>query len=625
MKSVMERHAIALKAWKTRRARMVIPRTLTSEETGKLEGKLEKVKAENPYNAHGAQKAQYQRWWWWMNKHGCEPPTEKGTHIKPRSKSKRNHGNTNSHIGEGRDWKKGRVRNENGEWVKPRGFKPGNQNALKRYNGNLNPYSYKTEAAKYNRWSVWMRKHGRPPPEPVGRDWKKGLVKDKQGFWVKPLIQESDSIFENRPNIAKEVFARVEPHLEGGIDGKKGITIKQFFFLAGTGFRLKKAEIKAVLKRLESEKRIELRRVGKMTHIQVYRGDVSEQKSGRQFSACLCGQCSGNVCFCDRNCQKCAGRIQASKPHKQLLDEYVQAMARQTTPLTDDALAILRRAKASETAKKAWRTKRARGYGSSKIMAGRHDYDAPKKNGFRDVVIASFAGIGGRCLALESPQWLFVKGMAANDDNSETSFLIYENDTDTYQRMSTNRPQVISKQGSLQPHRLEIVFDDVKNVQGYKSIQTAFLDYCKPFRVLEDDLKTMKDKLSTCDKIALTFSLRDGGWDFTANRKENGGDYRFELVARILSIFDNFTVEYGTSYRDSMSMVGIILVRKDLLPRDMPLEMRIEVEDKTRKTLVSAVKFGFADGDTGAEIIKKFRTVLDGYAKDKVYVKHGGD
>jgi hypothetical protein len=233
----------------------------------------------------------------------------------------------------------------------------------------------------------------------------------------------------------------------------------------------------------------------------------------------------------------------------------------------------------SAGAKKAWATKRAR-------MG--HNYDAPKKNNWRDVVIESLKETKGDILALESKDFLFANRLAGR------KIRVYENDPNVFREMAKNHPCYVT----IIPDDVVLVSTTSKPVFG-----AAFLDFCKPFRAHQYDLMKMKDRLASCEKIAVAFSLRDKGWDFKASRKENGGDYRFELTARLLSIFDNYTVEYGTSYRDSMSMVGIILIRKDLVMKSK-YKYIITIENRREKLMKEYTL-------TNIEAVEQIRSILE--------------
>jgi hypothetical protein len=191
-------------------------------------------------------------------------------------------------------------------------------------------------------------------------------------------------------------------------------------------------------------------------------------------------------------------------------------------------------------AQKAWVTRRQN---DPKLRVTK-SYDNPKKNAFRKIIIKSFRKIGGTCLALESPDFLFVKELP------NMKFIIYENNEVQHRKMKDALPLNV----------LALHFGDIKDAgappEGYSC---AFLDYCQTFQTMEPDLLAMREKLSSCKKIALTFSLRCATW-------ETKGYYGYELARRLLKIFDNYEIEYGNGYHDSSTMVGLILVRKDYVP-----------------------------------------------------------
>lgn len=195
-------------------------------------------------------------------------------------------------------------------------------------------------------------------------------------------------------------------------------------------------------------------------------------------------------------------------------------------------------------AQKAWVTRRKN---DPKLRVTK-DYDLPKKNALRTIITRSFRKIGGTCLALESPDFYFAKEL------SDMKFVIFENNKMQYRKMKGNTPSNVKK----------VVFADVNKAPELAKDEVfscAFLDYCKTFQTHEKDLIKLKDKLSTCRKIALTFALR------SSNPKTSWGDYQYDLGPRLLEIFDKYNIEGGKGYRDNASMVTLVLARKDYTPR----------------------------------------------------------
>jgi hypothetical protein len=190
-------------------------------------------------------------------------------------------------------------------------------------------------------------------------------------------------------------------------------------------------------------------------------------------------------------------------------------------------------------AQKAWVTRRK----NNPKLTVTKDYDAPKKNAFRTMIARSFSKIGGTCLALESPDFYFAKELP------ELKFVIFENNEVQHRKMRDNAP----------PNVKQIYFADVKEAPELAKDETftcAFLDYCNSFQKNETALFLLKEKLSSCKKIALTFALRSVQWD-------TKGDYSYELAQKLLNIFTDYEIEYGDGYHDTTTMVGLLLVRKD--------------------------------------------------------------
>lgn len=190
------------------------------------------------------------------------------------------------------------------------------------------------------------------------------------------------------------------------------------------------------------------------------------------------------------------------------------------------------------------------------------DYNRPRKNLFREKVVQSFKNLGGNCLCLESPALLFAKELP------EMGMVVCENNKEQFDGITRNL-------GSVRNIKA-VFFSDVMNapvVAAQYDFSCAFLDYCGVFRTHEQGLVALKEKLSKCSKIAFTFAVRDNQWEWQ-------GDYKFQLTGRLLSIFDGFEVEYGESYRDGASMVGVILVRKGFKPKEVVVEKRRLISTK---------------------------------------------
>lgn len=166
------------------------------------------------------------------------------------------------------------------------------------------------------------------------------------------------------------------------------------------------------------------------------------------------------------------------------------------------------------------------------------NYDRPRKNAFRNRIIDSFKDIRGTCLALESPQFLFAKGLP------KLNFVIFENNQDQYAQMNLHHPDNIRG----------IFYSDVGNAALIEEeFSCAFIDFCKTFPTCKDELIKLKKKLAGCQKIALTFGIRSGKkawWE---------GDYQYAFQKELRFIFPDHVIDYGDGYRDGTQMVGFIL------------------------------------------------------------------
>lgn len=201
-------------------------------------------------------------------------------------------------------------------------------------------------------------------------------------------------------------------------------------------------------------------------------------------------------------------------------------------------------------AQKAWVTRRQ----NDPKLSVTKSYNTPKKNEFREIVTDSFMPLKGRCLALESPDFLFVRKMR------NTKFVIYENNKVQFRKMMDVR---------VRPPNIEsLMYGDVKkfasdSING--NFTCAWLDFCNTFQSNEATLYAIAPKLSSCEKIALTFAVRVG--NLKKDRRLRG-DYRMALLGRILEMFPNYKLEYPYPYRDGAAMVSVILTKKEDQPTD---------------------------------------------------------
>lgn len=177
--------------------------------------------------------------------------------------------------------------------------------------------------------------------------------------------------------------------------------------------------------------------------------------------------------------------------------------------------------------------------------APKKDYDAKEKNHFRKIVVRSFRKIGTTCLSLESPKFLFTSALP------DMKHTVFENNVDQYNEMKTHMPVNV----------VHLEFNDIKaapEIYPDTHFDCAFLDYCKTFHTEIDDLYKLQPFLKECKKLAFTFAVREGKWKWRANKN---GDFKMELVAKLMTIFEGFEFEYGISYKDTATMVGVILTK----------------------------------------------------------------
>ena len=176
------------------------------------------------------------------------------------------------------------------------------------------------------------------------------------------------------------------------------------------------------------------------------------------------------------------------------------------------------------------------------------NYDAKEKNHFRKFVVRSFKKAGTRCLSLESPKFLFASALP------NMKHTVFENNMDQYNEMKAHIPSNVE----------HLEFSDIKDApELYPEVQydCAFLDYCKTFHTEVADLYRLQPFLAGCKKLAFTFAVRDSKWKWRAN---TNGDFKMELVAKLMTIFKGYEFEYGISYKDTATMVGVILTKPNL-------------------------------------------------------------
>lgn len=173
------------------------------------------------------------------------------------------------------------------------------------------------------------------------------------------------------------------------------------------------------------------------------------------------------------------------------------------------------------------------------------DYDAKEKNHFRKFVVRSFKKAGTTCLSLESPKFLFASALP------DMKHTVFENNIDQYNEMKAHIPSNVE----------HLEFSDIKDApELYPEVRydCAFLDYCKTFHTEVADLYKLQPFLAGCKKLAFTFAVRESKWKWRANKN---GDFKMELVAKLMSIFKGYEFEYGISYKDTATMVGVILTK----------------------------------------------------------------
>jgi len=175
------------------------------------------------------------------------------------------------------------------------------------------------------------------------------------------------------------------------------------------------------------------------------------------------------------------------------------------------------------------------------------DYDAPKKNEFRERVVKTFPK-GGECLTLDGSQELFSKA------TPHLRHTVYEYNKKEFGTMQDNpRPRNIE---TLRPRDIA----DAPIYDPGKKYDCAFLDWMGTFYTHQKDLERLAPYLDSCKTVAFTFSVWGG--HLSVDRTKKGYDYKMDLVGKLMSIFKNFEYSCGMPYCDTSPMVGIILTRR---------------------------------------------------------------
>ena len=176
------------------------------------------------------------------------------------------------------------------------------------------------------------------------------------------------------------------------------------------------------------------------------------------------------------------------------------------------------------------------------------NYNAPKKNEFRELVV-KMCPKRGECLTLDGSQELFSKA---------TPYLkhtIYE----------YNRQEFRAMQDSPRPRNVETIRPrDIMEAPIYdpgKKYACAFVDWMGTFYTHKKDLERLAPYLDSCQTIAFTFSVWGG--HLSIDGKKKGYDYKMDLVGKLMNIFKNFEYGCGMPYCDTSPMVGIILTKRE--------------------------------------------------------------
>lgn len=210
------------------------------------------------------------------------------------------------------------------------------------------------------------------------------------------------------------------------------------------------------------------------------------------------------------------------------------------------------------------------------------NYDAPKKNKFRDEVISAFDPVG-TTLALESAQGLFVKAMP------EARIYLFESDRATYTALiEANYPNVIS-----------VFNSDVSAARMLHEIpfKQGFFDFCNSLDGNIDRIRGLIPIINQMDTVAFTFSQRGTGRAITTRDRE----YAVHINAMVTKEMPSFDITSCRVYKDTSTMVGVILKRKvkwygHVFPVGNHADYNIKPLDAFEKTEVIGIVRNWMEG-----------------------------
>jgi hypothetical protein len=135
-----------------------------------------------------------------------------------------------------------------------------------------------------------------------------------------------------------------------------------------------------------------------------------------------------------------------------------------------------------------------------------------------------------KVLSLESPKFIMPKLLF------DKSFIVYENNTKTYNNMRQTKPKNVTlRKGNIAQFKFSRERADV-----------IYLDFCGAYSGERENILALKDKIRVCKLLIVTFSPREPRQKWC---KIN--DFSLSVVGRMQKELDmDLRIKYGEIYRD---------------------------------------------------------------------------
>ncbi len=177
-------------------------------------------------------------------------------------------------------------------------------------------------------------------------------------------------------------------------------------------------------------------------------------------------------------------------------------------------------------------------------------YNKPNKNRIRENLIKLIEQFKiKKILTLESEDFIFSNLLP------DKKIIVFENNKEIFNKMEKSKPK-----------NVKLFYGGISKFAELDSeVDCVYLDFKGIFECTKQEIYDLKEVIKKSKLFGVTFSLRIGN-----AVKERGfeqfGDYQFDLIRRLQELLEiNFRVLYGEAYRDTQSMVTILLENPEVM------------------------------------------------------------